>query len=252
MTGDPSLSRTRARPSGTAVWRQIADTLSLEIRDRAFAATGRLPGETELATRFGVNRHTLRLAVGALQAEGLLRIEKGRGMFVQHKVINYSLSRHTRFTENLMREGLLPGKQLLTARSVAAPELAAQQLGLDRDTPVLMLETLHEADGQPVTLATAYYPAGRFDGLLEMLDEGLPTSDILCRLGIDDYLRAASRVSARMPTEETARLLKQPVTRPLLCVEGVDVDLQGVPIKYGETLFCGDRVQLVVAMGDTR
>ena len=115
-----------------------------------------------------------------------------------------------------------------------------------------MLETLHEADGQPVTLATAYYPAGRFDGLLEMLDEGLPTSDILCRLGIDDYLRAASRVSARMPTEETARLLKQPVTRPLLCVEGVDVDLQGVPIKYGETLFCGDRVQLVVAMGDTR
>lgn len=252
MTGDPSLSRTRARPSGAAVWRQIADTLSLEIRDRAFAATGRLPGETELATRFGVNRHTLRLAVGALQAEGLLRIEKGRGMFVQHKVINYSLSRHTRFTENLMREGLLPGKQLLTARSVAAPELAAQQLGLDRDTPVLMLETLHEADGQPVTLATAYYPAGRFDGLLEMLDEGLPTSDILCRLGIDDYLRAASRVSARMPTEETARLLKQPVTRPLLCVEGVDVDLQGVPIKYGETLFCGDRVQLVVAMGDTR
>jgi hypothetical protein len=24
------------------------------------------------------------------------------------------------------------------------------------------------------------------------------------------------------------------------------VDLQGVPIKFGETVFCGDRVQLLV------
>ena len=54
-----------------------------------------------------------------------------------------------------------------------------------------------------------------------------------------------------MPGDEAARLLKQPSTRPLLCVECLDVDMQGVPIKYGETVFCGDRVQLVLAMGDT-
>jgi GntR family phosphonate transport system transcriptional regulator len=29
-------------------------------------------------------------------------------------------------------------------------------------------------------------------------------------------------------------------------VECVDVDMDGTPIKYGETYFCGDRVQLVV------
>jgi GntR family phosphonate transport system transcriptional regulator len=52
-----------------------------------------------------------------------------------------------------------------------------------------------------------------------------------------------------MPSEETARLLKQSVTRPLLCVECVDVDMQGIPIKFGETMFCGDRVQLVVNSG---
>jgi GntR family phosphonate transport system transcriptional regulator len=50
-----------------------------------------------------------------------------------------------------------------------------------------------------------------------------------------------------MPTDELAHLLRLPKTRPLLCVESVDADMEGVPIKYGETVFAGDRVQLVVA-----
>jgi GntR family phosphonate transport system transcriptional regulator len=236
------------RRSGVAVWRQIADTLSDDIRNRSFVATGRLPSETELAARFGVNRHTLRQAVGALQTEGLLRIEKGRGMFVQHEMLNYALSRRTRFSENLQRQGLLPGKQVLAARAMGAPERVARELQMARGEQVLMMETLNEANDQPVSLATAYYPASRFEGLLDLLLEGRGTSEILARFGVQDYLRAQSRITTKMPDDETARLLKQPSTRPLLCVECLDVDMQGRPIKYGETVFCGDRVQLVVAM----
>jgi GntR family phosphonate transport system transcriptional regulator len=240
------------RRSGVAVWRQIADTLSTEIRNRSFVGTGKLPSETELASRFGVNRHTLRQAVGALQTEGLLRIEKGRGMFVQHELLHYALSRRTRFSENLQRQGLLPGKLMLAARDMGASERVARELKLAKGDRVLMVETLNEANEQPVSLATAYYPAARFDGLLQLLQDGAGTSEILARFGVGDYLRAQSRITTQMPSEETARLLKQPATRPLLCVECLDVDMQGVPIKYGETVFCGDRVQLVVALEDAR
>ena len=109
-----------------------------------------------------------------------------------------------------------------------------------------MVQTLDEADGEPVGLATAYYPAARFAGLLEMLAQGMGATDTLRHFGVQDYLRAQSRITTQMPDELTARLLKQPATRPLLCVESLDVDLDGVPIKFGETLFCGDRVQLLV------
>jgi GntR family phosphonate transport system transcriptional regulator len=246
MTFSQPISSGPGRRSGVSVWRQIADTLTTEIRDRAYADTGKLPGEIELAARFGVNRHTLRQAVAALQTEGLVRIEPGRGMFVQHELLDYALSRRTRFSENLLSQGLLPSKQLLTAREMPAPERAARELRLDKGAKVMRVEMLDEANDAPIGLATAYYPALRFAGLLEMLAEGTRTTDILKHFGVQDYVREQSRITTQMPNEETARLLKQPSTRPLLCVECVDVDMDGTPIKYGETYFCGDRVQLVV------
>ena len=106
------------------------------------------------------------------------------------------------------------------------------------------------ANDKPIGLATAYYPALRFSGLLAMLHEGTRTTEILKHFGVQDYVRAHSRITTQMPAEETAQLLHQPVNRPLLCVECLDVDMAGVPIKYGETVFCGDRVQLVVSSGD--
>src|SRR3990167_2939286 len=215
MTSERPLSSAPGRRSGVAVWKQIADTLGTEIRDRAFTASGRLPSENELATRFGVNRHTLRQAVAALQADGLVRIEPGRGTFVQHELLDYVLSRRTRFSENLQRQGLLPSKQLLTAREMPAPERAAHELRLGKGDKVLMVEMLDEASDAPIGLATAYYPALRFAGLLEMLAEGTRTTDILKHFGVQDYVREQSRITTQMPNDETARLLKQPGTPPL-------------------------------------
>jgi GntR family phosphonate transport system transcriptional regulator len=222
----------------------------MSIRDDHFP-DDRLPSETELSVRFGVNRHTLRQAVQSLQEQGLLRIERGRGMFAQRGLLEYPLSRRTRFSENLQRQGLLPSQHLLAAQEDAAGERVARELGLAPGEPVLRIENLSEANGQPVSLMTAWYPRARFAGLLEMLQEGASTSEMLRRLGVHDYLRAETRVTTQMPTEQAAHLLQQAVTRPLLCVCSVDVDAHGQRIKYGETLFSGDRVQLTISMGDT-
>lgn len=248
MTIDSHLFIAAPRKSGVTVWRQIADTLTEEIRNRRYSESGKLPSEGDLAARFAVNRHTLRQAIDALQTAGLVRVEKGRGTFVQNELLNYRLARRTRFSENLQRQGLLPGKQWLTAREESARAPVARELALAPGAKVYFVEALSEANGEPVNVMRAWYPAQRFAGLLDMLDEGTPTSSILERFGIGDYLRASSRITTQLPNEETARLLKQPMARPVLCVQSVDTDLLGTPIKCGETLFSGDRVQLVVSM----
>jgi GntR family phosphonate transport system transcriptional regulator len=233
-----------------AVWRQIADILSTEIRNRVYAETGKLPSENDLADRFDVNRHTLRQAISALQSEGLVCIEPGRGSFIQQDMLDYLLSRRTRFTDNLIRQGLLPNKHLVGARVIPATDIVAKELKIRKNSKILRVEMIDQANERPVGMATSYYPAARFPGLLDMLAEGRRTTEVLRHFGIEDYFRFESRVTTIMPTEEMARTLKQAHTRPVLCVESVDVDVDGIPIKYGETIFCGDRVQLIVSLDD--
>jgi GntR family phosphonate transport system transcriptional regulator len=53
-------------------------------------------------------------------------------------------------------------------------------------------------------------------------------------------------VTARLPTTEEARHLKQPVTRPVLQSEALDMDAVGQPLSVNYTRFASDRVQIVL------
>ncbi|MDJ0577901.1 MAG: GntR family transcriptional regulator [Xenococcaceae cyanobacterium MO_234.B1] len=61
---------------------QIAQKLRESIQQGVYQVEEKLPSEHQLSERFGVNRHTLRRAVSLLKEEGLLRTDKGRGIFL--------------------------------------------------------------------------------------------------------------------------------------------------------------------------
>ena len=60
----------------------VAELITDLIRAGEFAPGSRLPGERELAVRFGVSRVTIREAEIALQAIGVVRIKTGSGVYV--------------------------------------------------------------------------------------------------------------------------------------------------------------------------
>lgn len=64
------------------LYHSIADEITKLINSGTFPPGGRLPGERELAERFGVSRVTIREAEIALQALGYVRIKTGSGVYV--------------------------------------------------------------------------------------------------------------------------------------------------------------------------
>ncbi len=196
-----------------------------------------------------MNRHTIRRAVQGLVQRGLLRVEQGRGTFVQDGVIDYRVARRSRFSENIARSKREPSGTLLQSADILPPIGVARQLKIHPRSPVVMVERLNAAGGMPVAVTSVYLPAGRFAGIGRMIQEE-PLAAALVQFGVTDYSRASTRVTARLPTPEEARLLQQPQQRPVLQSEAVEVDEAGRPIMVVISRFASDRVQLVLDTAD--
>lgn len=241
MQADANLSR----GAGVALWRQIEETVIRDIADGRFQPGERLPTEKELSDRFKVNRHTLRRAMEALEERGLIRIEQGRGSFVQEHVLDYTLGARTRFSEIVSGQNRIPGGKLIDSSLVGADADIAEALEMPAGTLCVMLRMVGEADGRPIVYSQNYFPAERFPNAAKIYADTHSVTQMVKAHGVADYRRKLTRVTARMPTEDEAATLAQPRNRPVLVAEAVDADLNGTPIRYGYVRFASERVQLV-------
>jgi GntR family phosphonate transport system transcriptional regulator len=234
------------------LWQRIGSTLEEEIAQGAIAPGSRLPADTDLAARFGVNRHTVRRALQHLQGHGLLRSEKGRGTFVVDDVMQYRLGPRTRFTQNLLESHRVPGRRLLQLAELPAPAEVAAALELEAGRPTLLAVMLGLADGVPILLGHNSYPLDRLPGLaavfqrLAAATEAFSVTAALTEFGVGEYRRRHTLLAARMPSDEEAKHLRMPSSEPVLETRSVDVDSGGVPIIHAVTAFRSSRVQFVL------
>ena len=226
-------------------WQQISAELRADILAGRVAPGERLPNEQALAERFGVNRHTLRQAVQALAREGHLQVRQGSGTFVRELVLDYALQRRTRLSENLARVGETAQRALLAHRREAAGAWAAP-LRLAARAEVVVVESRASVRGRHVGLSTAAFPCPRLADIADRIAQHGSVTRALRDLGVVDYTRSRSLVSARMPTQAEADALARSTMQPVLVVQYVNVDKDGTPVEAGTTLFAADAVQLVV------
>ncbi|NMG37896.1 phosphonate metabolism transcriptional regulator PhnF [Chelativorans sp. ZYF759] len=251
MTRADPPSEPLDRRSGIAIWRQIADRLRQEIAIGRPAEGERLPPENRLSERFGVNRHTIRAAIAALSVEGVVSTRQGRGTTVaKRRRLAYPIARRTRFSTGL-------GSQTRSARVTPtattiepAQDEVAAALGLDEGARVVRLETVSEADGWPVASAVHWFDAARFAEMPNLLEQTGSITEAFRRLGVTDYLRERTSVTA---THADARVLDRLKLSPgaiVIDTVAVNVDADGRPVQFSRTQFAADRVELTIAGGD--
>lgn len=233
------------RHEGVALWRQIASKLQQDIAAGTYPPGGRLPTEAELSQLFSVNRHTVRRALEELSRSGLVRVEQGRGSFVAEDVIEYAVEPRTRFSEWIRRHNKEPSGRVLQLKETVAESRVAAGLGIRTGSRVVLLERLGFADDRPVSLTSHYFPSARLRGMLEALRSTPRITEALNAVGITDYLRQTTRVTARLPTGEEAELLRMPRNRPLLQAENINVDRAGQLIEFAVGRYPTPRVQIV-------
>jgi len=244
-----AAKRAEAKPAtgGVALWRRIADELEQSIEQGVFQAGTKLPAETEIAERFGVNRHTVRRAIAALAERGLVRAERGSGTYVEADRIAYPIRRRTRFSEIIGGAGHAVGGRLVASSIEKADGEIARRLKLKPAAPVIRMERVRQADGVPIVASTTWLPADRFPNAARVYAMSSNSmTRMLANFGIRDFIRERTRVTAAVAEAADAESLKLALGRPLLVVESVDTDTDGVPILTTRSRFASDRVALVL------
>ncbi len=225
---------------------QIASELRRNIEESVFKVGDRLPTESELSERFGVNRHTLRRAVEVLRQEGVVVVERGRGTFVMAAPIAVPIGKRVRFNQALKAQSLTPTWEVLRIVELNADARLSKRLEIETGAPIVLFERLSLVDDIPISISSSHFPGQRFPGLAKHCETYRSISQMLQIEYGCDHIRRRTRLSARLAHAPDARLLKMPTTGSVLLSESINVDQEGVVIEYGVTRFRGDRMELVM------
>ncbi|MDP4033789.1 MAG: phosphonate metabolism transcriptional regulator PhnF [Pseudorhodobacter sp.] len=231
----------------SALWQDIAATISAEIAAGHYRPGDKLPTEAALAARFGVNRHTVRHALAAMATAGAVHSRRGAGVFVAARLTDYPLGRRVRFHQNVAASGRTPSRRITRAETLPASAKEAEALGLSPGAAVHVVEGVSLADGQPLAVFRSVFPAARFPGLLQHMAETNSATAALAACGVTDYTRVSTRITAKLAPATLALALQVAPGAPILRSVALNADAGGQAVEFGTTWFAGDRVTLTVA-----
>ncbi|MEV4513456.1 GntR family transcriptional regulator [Dactylosporangium sp. NPDC049525] len=210
-----------------------------EIRQLGVGAL--LPPERDLAARFRVARSTVRQAISELVIEGRLAAQRGRGTFVARPKLIHPLSLAS-YTESLRAMGYEPSRTVVAVEEARADDELAAALEIEPGAPVIRLERVLLADGDPLGLEITELPAERYPTLLDVLDP----SGSLYRCMQDElgvvWAEATERIETALASPREALLLQTNPALPMLLMQRISRDPSGTPIERVRSLYRGDRI----------
>ncbi|MGH8446979.1 MAG: GntR family transcriptional regulator, partial [Solimonas sp.] len=117
---------------------QLARKLAEAIEAGQWQPGDALPAERVLCEVLSLSRVTLRMALDAVEEQGLISRKQGAGTFVTRH-IEHPLTSLTSFTETLRRKGYEPGTHWLERQARPASAEEIMRLGLSPQAEVSVL-----------------------------------------------------------------------------------------------------------------
>jgi GntR family transcriptional regulator len=230
-------------PAAEGVRRRIL----AEIADGTLAPGQRLGAERTLTGHYGVSRSTLRSALDALESAGAVHRSLGRhgGTFVAARRVERDLTSMAGLPAYLQRQGFEAGARVLSTTTREANEEEAGALRLELGAVLFEIVRVRLADGEPISLESASFPAERFPALLEQPLGGSLYALLQAAYGLTPG-EAIERIEVVGASATAARLLGIRRSTLLVSVHRISHDHEGRPFEHSHDLFRGDRVRIVV------
>ncbi|OLR93465.1 GntR family transcriptional regulator [Actinokineospora bangkokensis] len=229
------------RSGATPLWRQVREHLLARIGAGEFDR--HFPGELALVEEYGVSRQTVRQALRDLRADGTVVAERGRQPRVAApaEITQPVGALHSLFAA--VEAAGLAQDSVVHRLEVHADALVAERLGLEASTPLVHLERLRLAGGDPLAIDRVWLPAATARPLL---DADFRHTSLYAELHRATGLRVEhgrEEVRAVLPTAAERARLRCGAGTAALSITRLGW-ARGVPVEWRHTLVRGDRFAL--------
>ena len=140
---------------------QLREVVRAKIEEGEYPPGMAIPSENELSEMYGVNRLTVRSALDALVAEGLLKRIQGKGAFVVGDLLERDLDTLTGFRQTMSERDAEPGTKILAKSRRKAGGKFARIFGIGEDDDIFYVRRLNSANGEPISIEHTYIPASK-------------------------------------------------------------------------------------------
>lgn len=246
------------RRSPMPLWAQLQGDIVRRIRRGDFDTD--FPGEHQLVEDYAVSRHTVREALRALRADGLLEGGRGRPTRVAGAEIRQTSGTLYSLFSSVESAGRRQ-RSVVRALDARADGVVAARLGLEESTPLVYLERLRLSDDAPLAIDCVWLPAQLAAPLLEADFSATSLyAELAARCGVR-LTGGHEQIRAVAPTPAQRSLLGTPDEVACLHLERLG-ESRGRPVEWRQTLVRGDRFALntnlaspdrmTASLGDTR
>ena len=235
MDRNPVLLNKLSMDSDIPLYSQLVSIIKRNISAGTLSPGALLPSEAELCRTFDVSRSTVRQAIGALEAEGLVVRKQGRGTFVAEPKMRRRTENVYSFTSEISAMGMTPSSTILEFEIMdPTPDIVSMLDMAGHRTQIY---------SQPLILETSFYPTYIYPKLTRELLETHSFYSLLYEEGIVPNSAVDSYEAVTLGRRE-AELLG---CRPGSCAFSVQRRTRteaGVVYEFTQSLIRADRVKL--------
>lgn len=225
-------------------YQAIHAVLRQRIVSGELAPGTQLPPQQDLADDFGVTLMTLRQAIGALEAEGLVWAARGKGTFVADRPVDVTVGNLSSFAAQMRAAGVALATEILAveeieAAATGAERQAAEALGVDGALTGIVRR--RSVAGVPFCLQHSYL-ARDLVAITEPADLGdASLYDTIEAATGRHVAEARESITAVSLSDADAEVLAAPIGQAALLSVRTSIDQFARPFLYDEARLVGGR-----------
>jgi GntR family transcriptional regulator len=228
-----SVEKKRHRDGILPLHHQLYVALKTRLTNGTFAPDQPIPGEHQLAERFGMSRVTVRRTLKRLEDEGLIDRRPGVGTFPKRPTAAPKRSQHMSYYDYVAASSRLHEGKILEYAHIPTPPFLLEFAGFG--PVVLKLTRLSSLKLHVSHLLHTYVPADIAQNISKKDIKNRSMLELLKKSGIEAATSELT-IGATAAGAEEAQLLEVAVGAPLLEAVRVSFAADGQPIEYNHIL----------------